>query len=44
MSACDRYAAVVPWDILAMDCGQELDAGQVCEPRWGLYNFNPFDP
>lgn len=24
---------VVPWDILAKDCGQDLDADQVCEPR-----------
>lgn len=24
---------VVPWDILALDCGQDLDADQVCSPR-----------
>ena len=24
---------VVPWDILAKDCGQDLDADQPCEPR-----------
>ena len=24
---------VVPWDILAKDCDQDLDADQQCEPR-----------
>ena len=31
--AFGEITEVVPWDILALDCGQDLDADQTCEPR-----------
>jgi len=29
----DEITEVVPWDVLAKQCGQNLDEDQVCEPR-----------
>mmetsp|Transcript_7545 Transcript_7545/g.11364 ORF Transcript_7545/g.11364 Transcript_7545/m.11364 type:complete len:317 (-) Transcript_7545:9-959(-) len=29
----DEITAVVPWDVAALDCGQDLDADQVANPR-----------
>lgn len=31
--AFGEITQVVPWDILALDCGQRLDDEQVCDPR-----------
>lgn len=29
----NEITEVVPWDIVALDCGQDLDADQACKPR-----------
>lgn len=29
----EEISEVIPWDVLALDCGQDLDADQVAQPR-----------
>ena len=29
----EEITEVVPWDVVALDCGQDLDAEQPCSPR-----------